>query len=91
LDGEPVYAGECANLAMRWGSTQYGSISPKNCFKGGQSTNCRINNKILLGALNGAALALWFAYFEGSTGARQSAETQLIQALRPPWNRAKMK
>ena len=24
----------------------YGRISPRNCFQGGQSTNCRVNNLI---------------------------------------------
>lgn len=87
----PVYAGECVNLSKRWGPNGYGGISPRNCYDGGQPTNCRINNKILVEARNGASLALWFLLFEGSTDARRRAETELIQALRPPWNKAKLR
>lgn len=88
-DGLPMYVGECANLSARWGPSQYGAISPKNCYTGGQSTNCRVNNAILLEAVKGASLALWFIALNGSTGERRSAETELIQVVRPPWNRAK--
>src|SRR5689334_382312 len=31
LDQQPVYAGECVNLEMRWGPNGYGGISPRNC------------------------------------------------------------
>ena len=38
-----LYVGECQNLEDRYGSNGYGGISPRNCFRGGQETNCRIN------------------------------------------------
>jgi hypothetical protein len=47
LAGEAVYVGKCTSLARRFGPQGYGAIQPKNCFVGGQSTNC----KILSGAL----------------------------------------
>jgi hypothetical protein len=90
LDGNAVYAGECADLSVRWGLTQYGSISPKNCFKGGQSTNCRINSLILTGAKKRHSAELWFCPSDASTDRRRLAETKLIQALKPKWNKAKM-
>ena len=90
IDGEATYVGECANLAVRWGLTQYGSISPKNCFRGGQSTNCRINGLILLAAKAGRTIQLWFRPLLVSTDERRGAETRLIQALKPNWNRTKL-
>ena len=90
LDGNAAYAGECADLAVRWGLSQYGSISPKNCFKGGQSTNCRINALILTEVKKGRLVELWFCPSDASTDRRRSAETMLIQALKPNWNKAKM-
>src|SRR5438876_992068 len=41
LDGRPVYVGECRHLAQRF-NMGYGTIQPKNCYVGGQSTNCRV-------------------------------------------------
>jgi hypothetical protein len=40
VDGKVNYIGECDNLSSRW-NVGYGNISPRNCFIGGQSTNCR--------------------------------------------------
>ena len=42
----PYYVGECVNLYKRFNSG-YGNISPRNCYEGGQQTNCRINKSIL--------------------------------------------
>lgn len=90
LDDVPVYAGECADLEKRWGPNGYGGISPRNCFQGGQPTNCRINATVLVAAKAGHRLDLWFCPFDGETESRRSAETRLIQTLRPAWNRAKI-
>ncbi len=90
LDDEPVYAGECTDLGKRWGSNGYGGISPRNCFRGGQQTNCRVNAAILEAAKRGCRLDLWFCPLDSDTGTRRSTETEVIQSLMPPWNRAKM-
>jgi hypothetical protein len=87
----PVYAGECANLDRRWGPGGYGGISPRNCYHGGQQTNCRINAAILAAAMGGHHLKLWFVAIDGNTEARRNCETELIQHLRPAWNLAKMR
>jgi hypothetical protein len=42
VNQELKYIGECVNLSSRF-NVGYGNISPRNCFKGGQETNCRIN------------------------------------------------
>jgi len=90
LDGVPVYAGECVDLERRWGPNGYGGISPRNCFEGGQPTNCRINGAILSAVRESGRIELWFHALDDDTDMRRMAETRLIQALRPTWNRAKM-
>lgn len=37
-----IYIGESKNLYKRF-NNGYGNISPRNCFIGGQSTNCKMN------------------------------------------------
>ena len=90
LNGASVYAGESVDVGKRWGPNGYGGISPRNCFQGGQPTNCRLNAAILSEALQGHILELWFTAFDGGRDERLSLETSLIRALRPGWNRAKM-
>jgi len=82
LDGDPVYAGKCEDLARRWGPLGYGAISPKNCFVGGQSTNCKINNRVLIHCRNGERLELWFH----RTADTAAVERRIILSIDPPWN-----
>ena len=46
-DGEGVaYVGQASDtIRTRW-QMGYATIQPRNCFQGGQSTNCRLNNLI---------------------------------------------
>ena len=83
----PLYVGECQNLENRWGPNGYGGISPRNCYTGGQETNCRINNLIYTGAKTGAGFDLWFHPIVGGKQARLTVECKLVAALRPPWNK----
>jgi hypothetical protein len=83
LDGEPVYVGEAQNLAERFNGRGYGSISPRNCYVGGQSTNLRINRHLLEAAQRGTRIELWF----NSCRNRKAFESVLIGRLRPEWNR----
>ena len=46
VNGEIIYIGETKKLKTRFNSG-YGRISPRNCFVGGQSTNCKMNHAIL--------------------------------------------
>ena len=80
-DSDVRYVGECVNLSKRF-NIGYGNISPKNCFKGGQETNCRLNNLIYAAILDGALVALWFF----PTVEYKSIEITLRQVLRPSWN-----
>lgn len=81
-DNKIVYFGECENLGSRL-STGYGNISPKNCYEGGQQTNCRINNLIFLSARQKKKVTL---YFYG-TNRRKLIEKELIELFRPIWNK----
>ena len=82
VNSDIAYIGECQNLSERFGPRGYGLISPRNCFKGGQSTNCKINNLILESAKAGKQIDLWFH----RTLDRKRIEAELIQRLSPPWN-----
>jgi hypothetical protein len=82
LNGQTVYVGKCHDLGERFGSRGYGAIQPKNCFVGGQSTNCKINNRVLQHAKRGQTIELWFHTTDEGT----SIERDLIVKTRPPWN-----
>jgi hypothetical protein len=77
------YVGEAANLSARF-NAGYGNISPKNCFKGGQETNCRLNHLMYLEAAAGRLISLWLF----RTADYKAIEAELRAALRPAWNRA---
>ena len=82
LEHNLAYVGIAGNLAVRWGLGQFGSIQPRNCYVGGQSTNCRINNLLLVGARRRSRIELW----RHETPDRRQVESGLIDALDPPWN-----
>jgi len=75
------YVGECVDLAARI-TTGYGNISPRNCFKDGQPTNCRINNLVLESVKQGYRITLIFH----ETKERLNVEAKLLRELRPEWN-----
>ena len=80
--GKPVYVGKCQSLAQRFGAQGYGAIQPRNCFVGGQSTNCKINHLILECGVQQKPIELWFH----PTPNAGLIERDLIVAIRPPWN-----
>lgn len=86
VDGVATYVGECENLDNRF-NTGYGNISPRNCFVGGQSTNCRINHHIYDAADKSSEIKLYFH----DTHARFEVERELIEKLNPAWNIARGK
>jgi hypothetical protein len=81
VNREVRYVGECIDISDRF-NNGYGNISPRNCFIGGQQTNCRINKLVAIEAQAGASIRLWFL----ETGECKAIEAQLIQALDPAWN-----
>lgn len=81
VEGTPKYVGECEDLVKRW-NMGYGHISPRNCFKGGRETNCRINNLILTTFRSGSQIKLIFH----ETINRFEIENDLKVKLNPDWN-----
>ena len=81
VDGEVVYVGECENLSQRF-NAGYGNISPKNCYVGGQRTNCKINNLILTTTQAGRRVQLWFF----GTSDHKKIEKRLLEEFNPRWN-----
>lgn len=77
-----VYIGECEGLSIRF-NAGYGNISPRNCFEGGQQTNCRLNKLIKETVLSGGRVGLLFH----KTTLRKTIESELIAAFGPEWNR----
>lgn len=76
-----LYIGQTENFEQRF-NTGYGIIAPRNCYIGGQNTNCKINSMILSKYLNGDNVHLYF--FE--TFDFDRVEHELIQTLQPPLN-----
>lgn len=83
IDKKISYVGECEDLFRRF-SSGYGNISPRNCFQGGQPTNCRMNNQILQFYKAGSKIEL---YFIESTN-RFQVEHDLISKYTPAWNKS---
>lgn len=81
-DEELKYIGECQDLSQRY-NAGYGNISPRNCFKGGQETNCRINNLVLKDSVEGSNVQLWFH----PTDKYKAVESALRANHPTPWNR----
>lgn len=82
VEDEIVYIGKCVNLSSRF-NTGYGNISPRNCFIGGQSTNCKINKNILFSIKKGKDGKL--SFLENNSN-QSEIEKELIQKLQPKWN-----
>jgi hypothetical protein len=82
INGTARYVGECAKLSARF-NAGYGNISPKNCFRGGQETNCRLNNLVYLAAAAGERISLWFF----KTDDYKATEAVMRSKMKPVWNR----
>jgi hypothetical protein len=76
------YIGETEDLANRF-NQGYGTISPRNCFDGGQETNCRVNTLIRDEIIAGHSVTLFYRDTEN----RAKFESELIENVDPPWNR----
>jgi len=75
------YVGECEDLSNRF-NMGYGNISPRNCFVGGQTTNCRINHHIYMAANENSEIKLYFH----EANDRFEVERILIEKLNSEWN-----
>jgi hypothetical protein len=81
IDDSIRYVGICEDLGKRF-NHGYGNISPRNCYKGGQSTNCRVNSCILKEYKLGYTISLYFY----ETKELHLTEKNLIDLLKPVWN-----
>ena len=82
VDRRLAYVGIATNLRQRWGSQGYAKIQPANCYRRGQSTNCKINHAILLAVREGRIVELWTRLDNDP----RPLEVRLIRELDPPWN-----
>ncbi len=82
IEDKPEYVGECEDFANRW-NTGYANISPRACFEGGQSTNCRINNIIFNSIQSGEKVELFFKKLTD----RFALEYELISKINPKLNK----
>ncbi len=82
IENELQYIGEAVDLAQRFAPSGYGQIHPRNCHHDGQSTNCKLNSRVLEAAKRGSAARIWFH----PTDDRLVTESFLIGHLLPPWN-----
>ncbi len=82
VGNEIRYIGETNNLSRRY-NMGYGTISPKNCYKGGQETNVRLNNLIYQASTTGEVISLWFH----RTTDFKAIELALRTMHRAAWNR----
>lgn len=81
VDGELVYIGRATSLRNRL-SAQYGRVSPRHPFEGGQIQKCRINSLLNLALDGGKIVEVSWCCCEDF----QASERRLIEAHRPPWN-----
>ena len=78
-----LYIGRARDsLFVRWGRRGYSVIDPRNCYVGGQSTNCHVNHLIGDALAEGWDLELWIH----ETPVPDEIETTLRRSLHPIWN-----
>jgi len=81
FDDELRYIGQCLNFAQRF-NMGYGTISPRCCYEGGQSTNCKMNKVVLAAYENGQKVDLYFY----ASPDYDRVEFDLIQNFKPRHN-----
>lgn len=81
VDDKLVYIGQTKDFAQRF-NAGYGNISPRNCFEGGQSTNCKINKMVLASVKSGKVVSIYFH----TTSNCNEVESILIKYFNPQFN-----
>ena len=83
VEGEvkPIYIGETNNFKKRF-SLGYGTISPRNCYMGGQKTNCKMNRVVLEQYSAGKRIEIYFF----ATDEYKKVELELLSAITTPYN-----
>ena len=81
VDDEIIYIGETVELRRRF-NTGYGTISPRNCYVGGQVTNCKMNKVVLELSKIGKTVKLYFF----NTNNYKQVELELLNAINTQYN-----
>lgn len=82
LNSEIVYIGRCCDSFYKRINNGYGRISPKNCYKDGQQTNCHINSLVNKYYKN---ISFWI-YPVVNVEEIKELEVKLIKYYKPKWN-----
>jgi len=82
VDGVIIYIGETVGLQQRF-NMGYGNISPRNCYVGGQSTNCKMNKVVLSLYEKGKTVSLYFC----QTADYKRVELDLLGKINTPYNK----
>ena len=85
LGDEIKYVGRCKDSMKQRVNSGYGKISPKNCFKDGQSTNCKVNACILIFKKD---IELKILVLENDKEI-EKIEIEMIEKFNPTWNKTK--
>ena len=80
-DSKPIYIGEANNLKRRF-DMGYGIISPRNCFVGGQITNCKMNKVVLEYYKQGKTIDIYFY----RTNNYKAVELELLREIKTKYN-----
>lgn len=85
LNDEIKYIGRCKDNMRKRVNSGYGKISPQNCFKDGQSTNCKVNSFVTKYKDN---IELRILVLEDDKEIER-LEKELIYEHKPMWNGGK--
>lgn len=82
-EDKPVYIGQASKSCFyKRINSGYGKISPRNCYVGGQSTNCKINKVVLDSVKSGKKVSIYFH----KTSNYDEVEKELIDHYKPKYN-----
>ena len=82
LNAELKYIGRCRDSMQKRVNSGYGKISPKKCFKDGQSTNCKVNALV---TKDRESIVLKIFAME-DVKEIEELESRLILECEPEWN-----
>lgn len=80
-ENNPIYIGEANNFKRRF-NMGYGVISPRNCFVGGQITNCKMNKVVLECYDKGLNIDIYFF----KTNNYKEVELELLRNINTRYN-----
>lgn len=84
IGDEIIYIGKAKNLAKRF-NQGYGRISPRNCYAGGQSTNCKMNHMVYEMCKQGKKIDICFM----PTDKYDKIEKYLLEKIETKYNEIK--